>query len=144
MLFIEKKIKKLKFGAVRRTSKKERNNSDHKQWVQNEIVLFSFIFQKMLPVLKPSLWWPFNSPQVSWAQRFQYHTRGWARDNTVTANTTSDKHIFEMEYVFRNKANAMPIPSAATVIIKHKYDNETRRGNQTGEMTVNISAVFVL
>ena len=33
---------------------------------------------------------------------------------------------------------------AESVIIKHKYDNETRQENQTGEMTVNISAVFVL
>lgn len=38
----------------------------------------------------------------------------------------------------------MPIPLAGTVIITHKYDNETRQENQTGEMTVNISAVFVL
>lgn len=38
----------------------------------------------------------------------------------------------------------MPIPLLGTNIIKHKYDNETRQENLTGEMTVNISAVFVL
>lgn len=31
-----------------------------------------------------------------------------------------------------------------TVIIKHKYDDETSQENQTGKKTVNISAVFVL
>lgn len=41
----------------------------------------------------------------------------------------------------------MPIAPAAADIIKHKYDDETRRGggrDLTCWMTVNISAVFVL
>lgn len=38
----------------------------------------------------------------------------------------------------------MPIPLTVTGVIKHKYDNESRQENLTGEMTVNTSAVFVL
>lgn len=38
----------------------------------------------------------------------------------------------------------MPIPKRGADIIKHKYEDERREEKLTGEMTVNISAVFVL
>ena len=58
-------------------------------------------------------------------------------------NTMSDKHIFEIEHTeIKPMAFLYFLPGA--VIIKQRYDNETRQENQTGEMTVNISAVFVL
>jgi len=95
----------------------------------------------MSSVVKQSLWWHFNSSRPQYSQ---YHSQGRAWDNIVSYTEHNVWQTPIWNRILRNNAKDIPTPLSETVIIKHKYDDETGQENQTGEMTVNISAVFVL
>lgn len=106
---------------------------------------FSITFSKTVSVVKMIILVALQQPTVLMNAMPPTSHSGmsiWYYTIVSYKHNTWQTHIWNR--IHRNKVNDMPIPLPVTDIIKHKYDNETRQGNLTGEMTVNISAVFVL